>query len=257
MVNYLKNKDDEECFNSVGEFYGDDTECSEITTSLLKSKLEESRERLNFMTDSRIVTECVISGLKTQESYKNKILLTVVLEYTKISWKFWTYFGRSSRLTEVKDEMKLFEIRGVESCRGKIEPSTTTFRTSTTTYSPTTLRTTTAQQHNSTTAVTTTTSAQSTIPIKSSEEDVTEMVNVNSEEDTLVETTSTATATTTTTSKPIENVHEGSGYRGNVYDDDDDEDEDYGSMRKRREISPNPIFQRPKRKMGHDFAFEV
>lgn len=116
LVDSMKNKEDEECFGAVGPYNGQSADCVEMINATLESNFEVIKARLTFNT-----RDCLMEKLTTQESYMNKILLTQVLGYSKISWKFWKYFERNSRLTEVKEEMHIFEKEAEEKCRGEDE----------------------------------------------------------------------------------------------------------------------------------------
>lgn len=119
FVRHLKTMEDEECFNSVGEFYGEDTECDETIDAVFRESLKETEKELSNRISSWEITNCVLTNLKDQRLYQNKILLTQVLEHTKISWKFWKYFERKTRLNEVHDEIKQFEVRAEKTCTGE------------------------------------------------------------------------------------------------------------------------------------------
>lgn len=54
---------------------------------------------------------------------RDDILLVEILKHTKLSWKFWKYFERSTRLDQVKNEIKLLESKIIESCQDAHESS--------------------------------------------------------------------------------------------------------------------------------------
>lgn len=129
LVDHLKAVGrDDECFNSVGKYNGEPYDCDETIKKILNVKFEDTEKRISNLFDDSV--SCVMEELKNNGFYKNEIYLAEVLEHTKISWKFWMYFGRKSRLIDIETKKTVAEKLNYESCKNSQyfteKPSTTT-----------------------------------------------------------------------------------------------------------------------------------
>lgn len=94
---YLKKLDiSEESFNSNGEYFGDHESCTIRIDIKIKFIMTSVRERMNAKTNRRAVTKCIENNLRDSD-YINGMLLQEIVQYSKISWKFWAYFRRNER----------------------------------------------------------------------------------------------------------------------------------------------------------------
>ena len=91
----------------------------------MDSYLERKKPAMNaiILTDLHQVSNCVFGKLKSQNFFTNSVLLSEVLKHTKISWKFYKYFERKVRLTEIEQQLERIEKQAIESCGGNAETS--------------------------------------------------------------------------------------------------------------------------------------
>ena len=223
----------EECFSSVGEYHGDISECEQDIENSVYNYLEHKKPALNaiILTDLDKVSNCVFSQLKLHEYFINTVLLSETLKHTKISWAFWRYFERKIRLSEVEQQLDRIEKQAIENCKGNTETSdeveyddSSEFKVISTTEIPTTTtksryifdRTTPAQRNDEGSA-------------DGNDDDeppsTTKKVNENLHNEGSGDDDSDEELP-----QNIKSLNEGSG--------DDEYDEEYGSKRRRREISP-------------------
>lgn len=106
----------EECFDSVGEFFGDPENCRQLVLEGFDRFLEDKRVHINEKTGQRQYTTCVINRLSNNDVYQDLVMLSEVLDHTKLSWTFWKYFARRERLNVVETEIDLIEARNIEDC---------------------------------------------------------------------------------------------------------------------------------------------
>lgn len=115
QVNYLNsNGFYDESFDSVGDFFGNKRQCVEE----MKKKIEiDTQKRLNAKAGHRSYTICMINFLKNDSNYNNGILLLEVIDYSKLSWKFWKYFERNSRYEILQNQMGFHETYALGYCK--------------------------------------------------------------------------------------------------------------------------------------------
>jgi hypothetical protein len=118
-VNYLtSNSLTDESFNSFGEFLGDADLCDTIIETKIDDIESSTKTRLNDIAGHRAYTICIIKTLKNDSNFVNKILLLEVLEYTRMSWKFWKYFERNSRYKILENQLNFQESYAINYCQG-------------------------------------------------------------------------------------------------------------------------------------------
>lgn len=135
LVHYLReeNRMSDESFDSVGNFYGDYSDCKELVRQNLNDIADNTKLQLNEVTGLRQYTNCVMNQLKQHDAYEQNVLLSQVLDYAKVSWKFWTFFDRNSLHKRAMQEITTIEEEKVNYCVNNIETSTRQSRPSTTT----------------------------------------------------------------------------------------------------------------------------
>jgi hypothetical protein len=77
---------------------------------------KENIEKINAKTNHRAVTICIEKQLK-DSSYYQKLLLLEIVDYSKISWKFWKYFERSEHYKVLSENLKEMEEKAFEHCK--------------------------------------------------------------------------------------------------------------------------------------------
>ncbi|KAG5671090.1 hypothetical protein PVAND_001304 [Polypedilum vanderplanki] len=120
QAEYLRNRSIiDESFDSIGEYKGTDDWCrSKI--EILKGKIEyEAQERWNKLSGHRSYTICMRNRLIPDQNYINKVLLIEIVEFTKVSWSFWTYFARNERCKFYKDQLNCLESDAFKYCNGE------------------------------------------------------------------------------------------------------------------------------------------
>lgn len=242
--------EDEECFSSVGEYQGEKVECERLIQDSVDSYLEQKKPTMNaiILTNLHKVSNCVFAKLKLQDFFTKKVLLSEVLKHTKISWKFYRYFERKVRLTEVEQQLDRIEKQAIESCGGNTENSDEVEDDDSSEFTG-------ILEQSTETPTTTTKSSQESNEIFTTPAYKNYEGSVDDDYD----------ETSTTKVNEILKQHEGSGdhndHEGALKtinrlnegsgDDDEDVDSDYGSRRRRREISLKQT-SRPK---DDDFVF--
>jgi hypothetical protein len=106
----------EECFSSVGEFLGDPENCRQLVLEDFDRYIEDKKIYINEKTGQRQYSTCVINRLSINDFYQDLVMLSEVLEHTKLSWTFWKYFERKNRLDEITKEIDLIESRDIDDC---------------------------------------------------------------------------------------------------------------------------------------------
>lgn len=97
LAYYLKNlKLSDECFNSIGEYFGDDESCKILIDNKKNFTMTSLKERMIKEKNHLGVTTCMEKMLR-DSSFLNGMLLKDVIKYSKISWKFWAYLRRKER----------------------------------------------------------------------------------------------------------------------------------------------------------------
>jgi hypothetical protein len=118
-VNYLTaNSLTDESFDSFGQFFGDVELCETIIETKIDDIESATKTRLNDIAGHRAYTICIIKTLKNDSNFVNKMLLLEVLDYTRISWKFWKYFERNSRYKNLESQLSFQESYAVNYCQG-------------------------------------------------------------------------------------------------------------------------------------------
>lgn len=120
----LKDKEKMECFvhtlnkiaivddtisESVGLHFGSEEHCEELVERSFEEALNETATRLDVGSDDEDTKSCILRRLKEHEVYKATILISQVLEYSKISLKFWNYFEVKKQLTHSQEGRDLIE----------------------------------------------------------------------------------------------------------------------------------------------------
>lgn len=108
----------DESFDSFGQFFGDAELCETIIENKIDDIESTTKSRLNDIAGHRAYTICIIKTLKNDSNFVNKILLLEVLEYTRVSWKFWKYFERNSRYKILKNQLNFQESYAINYCQG-------------------------------------------------------------------------------------------------------------------------------------------
>lgn len=89
-----------EIFNSLSNFTGDHEKCIFNVDKKLEVLSNKRMERINSETKHRTDTICTERQL-SKSHYYPKILLLEIVDFSKISWKFWTYFERQKKFEEL------------------------------------------------------------------------------------------------------------------------------------------------------------
>lgn len=117
---YLQSKGiNEESFDSVGEYLGPQEWCAQ---RIIRKKYEienELQERFNQVAGHRAYTICVVKQLKDDQTYIPKVMLQEILEYSRISWRFWMFFERNSRCKIFKNQIEFVETSVLNYCIGR------------------------------------------------------------------------------------------------------------------------------------------
>ncbi|KAL7023669.1 hypothetical protein ACKWTF_012729 [Chironomus riparius] len=108
----------DESFNSFGQFFGDAELCETIIENKIDDIESTTKTRLNDIAGHRAYTICIIKTLKNDSNFINRILMLEVLEYTRISWKFWKYFERNSRYKNLEHQLSFQESYAINYCQG-------------------------------------------------------------------------------------------------------------------------------------------
>lgn len=108
----------DESFSSFGQFFGDAELCETIIETKIDDIESTTKTRLNDIAGHRAYTICIIKTLKNDSNFVNKILLLEVLEYTRMSWKFWKYFERNSRYKILENQLSFQESYAINYCQG-------------------------------------------------------------------------------------------------------------------------------------------
>lgn len=95
---------DEESFNSVGEFLRNEDDCLTFMDIKIKALMSEMKEGMNKETNHRAVTICIEKKLNDL-NYTDKVLVQQVVTYSKVSFKFWKILQRYQRSRELNKEV--------------------------------------------------------------------------------------------------------------------------------------------------------
>lgn len=119
QVYYLKNQHiSEESFDSLGEYFGEHESCVTKIHNKKKFIMTSLKERLNTKTN-RGVTICIEKNFRDSD-YLNKMLLQEIIQYSKISWKFWSYFSRNERFEILSCNLNDMENNAYYNCTNSI-----------------------------------------------------------------------------------------------------------------------------------------
>lgn len=118
IVDFLKtySNTEDDVFNSVGLYFGHEDDCEESVKRNVDEVFNKTEVRIFNQIGQRQVTNCLINRLRNHEIYKTFILLSQVLNYSKISWKIWKYFDIRDRLDSITFGIKLIEEFEVTLC---------------------------------------------------------------------------------------------------------------------------------------------
>lgn len=118
IVNSLRtnNNAHDEVFDSFGPYFGSEYDCNIEIKRNLDGVFDETQIRINNQIGQRQFTNCVLNRLKNNDVYKSLILMSQVLDYSKVSWKFWNYFNITNRLASAQQGLKLLEEFETISC---------------------------------------------------------------------------------------------------------------------------------------------
>jgi hypothetical protein len=119
QVVYLKDRGiTDESFDSVGDYYGTDVWCHQRMIRKMDEIEYEAQERLMQVAGHRSYTICMINRLKDDTNYINKVIFIEILEFTRVSWSFWTFFDRNARLKILEEQLCFLEADALSYCKG-------------------------------------------------------------------------------------------------------------------------------------------
>lgn len=114
IVKFLQSNDvDDETFESfrIGE-----QSYHQSCPQIIQKTLKETAKCINEKRNERQYTDCVTTQLKSVKTYQEGMLLANVLEYSKVSWKFWKFFDRKARLLVLQQNLKKIEADQISYC---------------------------------------------------------------------------------------------------------------------------------------------
>jgi hypothetical protein len=119
QVFYLRNRGvSDASFNSVDEFHGTEDWCRTRMHNKIGEIENEAQQRWNQLSGHRSYTICMRMQLISDPIYINTVLLTEILEFTRVSWSFWTFFERNERFKIFREKLRFQETEALKYCRG-------------------------------------------------------------------------------------------------------------------------------------------
>lgn len=120
---YLKDRNiNEDLLSFVNQYVGSLTDCESSVKSKLAGIYSNLRNRLNSNRLHRPFVECAMRDIEEEddESYEQSVLRETAVEMIS-SWRFWSYFSKSSRLEELKATSEKIIDKSLLKCKGHRE----------------------------------------------------------------------------------------------------------------------------------------
>lgn len=116
---YLKDRNaEEDLLSYVNPYVGSLTDCESIVKVKLASITSSLRSRLNSNRLHRPFAECAMRDIEEEdESYELLVLRETAIDMIS-SWRFWSYWSKSSRIDDLKASANKIVDRSLLKCKG-------------------------------------------------------------------------------------------------------------------------------------------
>jgi hypothetical protein len=120
LKKYLKDRNiNEDILSYVNPYVGSLTDCESAVKTKLASLYSDLRNKLSTSRSQRPFVDCAMRDIEEEddESYEHIILREAAVGMIS-NWRFWSYFSKSSKLEDLRNDAKRVVDKSLLKCKG-------------------------------------------------------------------------------------------------------------------------------------------